>query len=344
MTAAVAKPSGPGGLSEDQVRKAVEALTPEVVLNVRAAIAPYLIRPPLLNSVALTQKVGSPVFIKPECFMPTRTFKVRGALNKILHLSPAERDAGVITASAGNHGQGLAFGALLFGIPATVVVPEGANPVKVAAMKRLRARVVTAGSNYNAAFEEAMRLQRAQHATFVHAFDDPDVVAGQATVGLEMLEDQPDLDTLIVPIGGGGLISGIAAYAKQVRPDIRVVGVQPDGAPSMHRSLAAGHPVTLDRVATSADGLATTRPGNLTFAFVSRYVDDVVLVAEDEMLRAIRLYFEWEHLLAEPSGAAALAALLYHHRPGQGEKVGVVLSGANITSDLMIAALRLRKP
>jgi threonine dehydratase len=168
------------------------------------------------------------------------------------------------------------------------------------------------------------------------------VVAGQGTVGLEIHEDEPELDTVMVPIGGGGLISGVAAYLKQVKPSIRVIGVQPRGAPSMRLSLDAGEPVVVSAVRTIADGLATMRPGDLTFALVQRYVDDVVLVGEEEILRAIRVLFEWEHVLAEPAGAAALAGLLHRYNPGHGERVAVVISGANVTTETLERALATR--
>jgi threonine dehydratase len=337
-----AKSSSPGGLTPAEIDAAVRGLTPEHIRDVAAALRRHLPRLPLQHSQSLSHKVGTHVYLKAESFMPTRTFKVRGALNRILNLSPAERAAGVISASAGNHGQGVAYGALLFGIPATVVVPERANQAKVDAMRRLGAKVISAGRNYNAAYDEAMRLHHLGHATYVHAFDDPDVVAGQGTVGLEIHEDEPELDTVMVPIGGGGLISGVAAYLKQVKPSIRVIGVQPRGAPSMRLSLDAGEPVVVSAVRTIADGLATMRPGDLTFALVQRYVDDVVLVGEEEILRAIRVLFEWEHVLAEPAGAAALAGLLHRYNPGHGERVAVVISGANVTTETLERALATR--
>jgi threonine dehydratase len=201
---------------------------------------------------------------------------------------------------------------------------------------------VPAGRNYNDAYLEAMRQQEQSGATFVHAFDDPDVIAGQGSIAVELLRDLEDVDTVLVPIGGGGLIGGISLYLKEKRPQIKVVGAEPTGADGMRRSLEAGRIVTLDRVNTIADGLAASAPGKLTFELAKRYVDEVVLVEEAEMLRAIRLMFEWEHLLAEPAGAAALAALLYHYSPGPNEKVVVLLSGANITDEVMIRALKSR--
>jgi threonine dehydratase len=257
-------------------------------------------------------------------------------------MSPEERAAGVITASAGNHGQGVAYAAQAFGVPATVYVPENANPLKVEAIKRLGARVVPGGRSYHDASLEAFRAQALSGATFVHAFDDPDVIAGQGSIAVELLEQLPEFDTVLVPVGGGGLISGIALYLKARRPTVQVVGVEPAGAAAMTRSLAAGEVVTLERVSTMADGLAASAPGRRTLEIVSRCVDRMILVEEAEMLRAIRLSFEWEHLLAEPAGAAGLAALLYHYAPEPGERVVVVLSGGNVTDDVMVRALKSR--
>jgi threonine dehydratase len=325
-----------------EVEYETAGLTPSSVEAAARDLAAYLAPTPLQYSRAFTDKARCYVHIKIESIQPIRAFKVRGALTKVMRLHPEERSAGVITASAGNHGQGVAYAAGVFKIPATVYVPETANQLKVEAIRRLGAQVVPAGRNYNDAYLEAMRQQEQSGATFVHAFDDPDVIAGQGSIAVELLRDLEDVDTVLVPIGGGGLIGGISLYLKEKRPQIKVVGAEPTGADGMRRSLEAGRIVTLDRVNTIADGLAASAPGKLTFELAKRYVDEVVLVEEAEMLRAIRLMFEWEHLLAEPAGAAALAALLYHYSPGPNEKVVVLLSGANITDEVMIRALKSR--
>jgi threonine dehydratase len=306
--------------------------------DLRAHLSPT----PLQHSRAFTDKARCHVYLKIESIQPIRAFKVRGALNKLIRLPEAQRAAGVITASAGNHGMGVAYAAAVFKVPATVYVPESANPFKVEAIQRLGARVVPAGPNYSGAYTEALSAQRDSGATFVHAYDDPDVVAGQGTIAAELLADLEDFDTVLVPIGGGGLIGGIALYLKASKPGVKVIGVEPSGADAMHRSLQAGRIVTLEQVNTIADGLAASAPGKLTFELAQRYVDEVILVEEAEMLRAIRLLFEWEHLLAEPAGAAALAALLYHYRPVPNERVVVILSGGNVTDEVMIRALRTR--
>jgi threonine dehydratase len=317
-------------------------VTPADVERAAAGLRAHLSPTPLQHSRAFTDKARCHVHLKIESIQPIRAFKVRGALNKLIRMPEAQRAGGVITASAGNHGMGVAYAAAAFKVPATVYVPETANPFKVEAIQRLGARVVPAGRDYRSANAEALSAQRDSGATFVHAYDDPDVVAGQGTIAIELLADLPEFDTVLVPIGGGGLIGGIALYLKAKRPGIKVIGVEPTGADGMHRSLQAGSIVTLERVTTIADGLAASGPGKLTFELAQRYVDEVILVEEAEMLRAIRLLFEWEHLLAEPAGAAAVAALLYHYRPVPNERVVVILSGGNVTDEVMLRALKTR--
>lgn len=314
--------------------------TVEAIEQAAADLREYLPPTPLQYSWAFTAKAGCHVHLKLESFQPTRSFKVRGALNKLLRMRSEERAAGVITASAGNHGQGVAYAAQAFRVPATVYVPDNANQLKVQAIKRMGSRVVHAGRSYNEAYLEALRAREASGATLVHAFDDPDVIAGQGTVGVELLAQLPAVDTVLVAVGGGGLIAGIARYLKARRPSIQVVGVEPAGAAAMIRSLAEDRMVTLDRVDTMADGLAASAPGALTLDIARTCVDRMIEVEEREMQRAIRLYFEWEHLLAEPAGAATLAALLYHYAPAPNERVALVLSGANVTDEVMMRALK----
>jgi threonine dehydratase len=325
-----------------EVGSEIGSVTTSSIERASRDLAAYLPPTPLQYSRAFTDKARCHVYIKVESIQPIRAFKVRGALTKIMRLHPEKGSEGVITASAGNHGQGVAYAAGVFKIPATVYVPETANELKVEAIKRLGATVVQAGRNYNDAFLEAMRHQEEGGATFVHAFNDPDVIAGQGSIGVELVRDLEEFDTVLVPIGGGGLIGGISLYLKERLPKVRVIGVEPSGADGMHRSLSAGRVVTLDRVNTIADGLAASAPGKLTLELAQRYVDEVVLVEDAELLRAIRLMFEWEHLLAEPAGAAALAALLYRYSPAPNERVVVILSGANVTDEVMIRALKSR--
>ena len=331
-------------LQETTTQAGAEPLpvTAEAIERAAAELHVHLSPTPLQYSRAFTAKAGCHVYLKIEGIQPTRAFKVRGALNKLMRLRPEERAAGVITASAGNHGLGVAYAAQAFRIPATVYVPDGANPLKVQAIKRMGARVVQFGPCYDDAYREALRVQETNGSIFVHAFDDPAVVTGQGSVGVELLEQLPAADTVVVPVGGGGLIAGVAQYLKARRPSVRVIGVEPAGADALTRSLAAGELVTLDRVDTMADGLAAKTPGRIALSIAAACVDVMITVEETEMLRAIRLYFEWEHLLAEPAGAAALAALLYHYAPEASERVVVLLSGANIADEVMLRALKSR--
>ena len=329
-------------LSLMQIDSQIQSVTPADVERAATALRAYLPPTPLQHSRAFTEKARCHVYLKIESIQPIRAFKVRGALNKLVRMTQDQRAAGVITASAGNHGLGVAYAAAAFDTPATVYVPETANQFKVEAIRRMGARVVAAGRNYNGAYMEALSAQTEGGATFVHAYDDGDVIAGQGTIATELLSDLADFDTVLVPVGGGGLIGGIALYLKSRNPGIKVIGVEPVGADGMYRSLKAGSIVTLDRVGTIADGLAASAPGKLTFELAQRYVDEVLLVEETEMLRAIRLLFEWEHLLAEPAGAAAMAALLYRHRPVPNEKVVVILSGGNVTDEVFLRALKTR--
>lgn len=317
-------------------------VTAEAIERAAAELHAHLPPTPLQYSRAFTAKAGCHVYLKIEGIQPTRAFKVRGALNKLLQLRPEERAAGVITASAGNHGLGVAYAAQAFRTPATVYVPDGANPLKVQAIKRMGGRVVQSGRSYDDAYREALRAQETSGSIFVHAFDDLAVVTGQGSVGVELLEQLPAADTVLVPVGGGGLIAGVAQYLKARRPSVQVIGVEPAGADSLTRSLAAGELVTLDRVDTMADGLAAKTAGRIALSIASACVDLMITVEETEMLRAIRLYFEWEHLLAEPAGAAALAALLYHYAPEATERVVVLLSGANVADEVMLRALKSR--
>jgi threonine dehydratase len=317
----------------------VEPLTSTAVQEAATALRQHLDPTPLQYSPAFTNKAGCHVHLKIESSQPIRAFKVRGALNKLIAMHPEERSVGVITASAGNHGLGVAYAARAFRVPATVCVPDNANQLKVEAMKRLGARVVHFGRSYQEASQEAARMQAETGATLVHAYDDPEVIAGQGSVAVELLEQLPEFDTILVPVGGGGLISGMAIHLKAQRPSVRVIGVEPTNADAMTQSLAAGRPVTLSKVSTIADGLAASAPGRLTLEIARRCVDGMIRVEESEMLRAIRLFFEWEHLLAEPAGAAAMAALLYHYAVEPGERVVIVLSGANVTEEVMVQSL-----
>jgi threonine dehydratase len=273
--------------------------------------------------------VAPRLWLKCENLQRVGAFKIRGACNMIARLSPPERAAGVITYSSGNHGQAVALVARQFRIPATIVMPETAPPVKVRRVRGYGAEVIFAGTTSTERKARAEAEASARGLTMVPPFDHPWIIAGAGTVGLEILEQCPQATTIYVPMGGGGLISGVAAAVKQMRAGVRIVGVEPAGAAKMSTSLAAGHPVTLPATASIADGLLTVRPGDLTFAHVQAYVDDVVTLPEEAIAMAVRWIFREARLVAEPSGAAAVAAVLRGGLPEESTSVAV-LSGGNV--------------
>jgi len=300
------------------------------VTAARQAIAGRLHRTPLIHSAALSMRIGASLYLKLENWQKTGSFKPRGVLNKIATLSQDERARGLVTASAGNHAQALAWAAAAEGVACTVVMPQTAPAAKLAATEGYGATIVLEPSTLTV-FNRAQELAAEHGYTFVPPFDDLAVVAGQGTIGLEILEDLPDAATVVVPIGGGGLIAGIALAIKSQRPGVRIVGVEPEGAPKMWRSRQEGHAVRLDRIQTIADGLSAPFAGELPFALVQRYVDDLVLVGDADIQRAMTLILERCKLLAEPAGAAALAALICGAvAPPIREPVVAILSGGNI--------------
>jgi threonine dehydratase len=300
------------------------------VLAAQERIAPYVHRTPLFTSATLGRMTNTILSLKAENLQRTGSFKARGALNALLQLTPEQRSRGVVTMSAGNHGQGLAYAAAIVGVRCVVFMPESAVPTKVDAIKAYgaEARFSPTMQTVFAVMEE-YRLRHGLH--FVHPFGDPMIIAGAATVALEILEDQPDLEAIVVPIGGGGLAAGIGLAIRERRPDVRVVGVEPEGAAAVSRSLAAGTPQTLDRIDTVADGLAAPFATAITQDLVAAHVDDIVLLADDEIVNAMRLILDRTKLLVEPAGAAAVAALL-SGKAGieHGAKTVALLSGGNV--------------
>lgn len=298
--------------------------------DARALIASSVHRTPLLHSRALSDRVGAPVFLKCENLQKTGAFKVRGALHRLLRLSDEARERGVATVSAGNHAQAVAWAASAAGIKSLVVMPEKASPMKVTASREYGAEVVLHG-DARAAFSRVLELADERGMTFVHPFDDEEVVAGHASCGLEIVEDLPDVASVVVPVGGGGLCSGISVAIAATRPDVAVWGVEPEGAPGMHRSLAAGRALHLDSVDTIADGLGAPMAGVLNHAILKEQGRSVVIVSDTEIVEALRLLLERTKLLVEPAGAAGLAALLTGKIPVRPDApVVVVLSGGNV--------------
>jgi len=310
------------------------------VLAARERVRSSVYYSPCTRSEMLSRITGLEVFLKLENLQMTGSFKERGALNRIALLTPEQARRGVIAASAGNHAQGVAYHATKRGIHALIVMPLTTPLVKVTATRDFGAEVLLYGANYDEACAEALRLCEEQQRTFIHPFDDAGVMAGQGTIGLELLEQIPQLEAVVVPIGGGGLIGGIAcaikeACAEQGRPEIRVVGVQTSRLPSMLAAVEAHHPVTVDPATTIADGIAVRRAGDLTLPVVERYVDEIVTVDEDEIASAILMLLEREKTLAEGAGATALAALLQHKTSLQGAHTAVLVCGGNIDVTLL---------
>ncbi len=287
-------------------------------------------RTPLLTSRSLAERTGAAtVHLKAESLQKTGSFKVRGVLNRIRALSPEERRRGLVTVSAGNHAQALAWAAAAEDVPCTVAMPESATPQKVAASRGYGADVVLKG-DVNDAFAECFRRRHEEGLVFVHPFDEPAVIAGQGTVGFEIVTDRPETELVVVPVGGGGLLSGIAAAVKGLRPTARVVGVEPVGAACLRRALDAGEVVRLDAIDTIADGLAPPYAGELALAHARSLVDDVVLVDDGALVDAVRFAAERARLVLEPAGAAAIAALLAGAIDAAGRRVVAVASGGNI--------------
>lgn len=287
------------------------------------------------QSETFSALTGNTVFLKLDNQQRTGAFKERGALNKLLTLTPEERAQGVIAASAGNHAQGVAYHAGRQGVRAVIYMPLPTPLTKVSATRAYGAEVVLHGTNYDEAYEKAVEQSRENCLTLIHAFDDDAVIAGQGTLGLEILEQQPGIEAIIAPIGGGGLIGGIACAAKAINPALRIYGVQPAKLPSMQAAIAKGSPVTLKPAVTIADGIAVRRAGERTFPMVQKYVDDIVTVEEEEIANAILLLLEREKTLAEGAGAASVAALLNEKLPLKGKKVAVLVCGGNIDVTLL---------
>ncbi len=270
------------------------------------------------------------VYLKPENLQRTGAFKLRGAYYKISQLTPEERAKGVIACSAGNHAQGVALAATANGIRSLICLPAGAPISKIEATRRLGAEVCLVPGVYDDAYQKAVELQKEHGYTFIHPFDDLKVIAGQGTIALEILEEMPDVEAVIVPVGGGGLIAGMAFTLKQLKPDVKVYGVQAAGAPSMEVSVKCGERQRLAQVSTIADGIAVKEPGEHTFDFCSRYVDEIVTVSEDEIAAAILALMEQQKLIAEGAGAVSVAAAMFNKVPIKGKKVVCLVSGGNI--------------
>jgi len=298
----------------------------------RQRIAPIARRTLLINSPWLTEHVGASVYLKLESLQETGSFKIRGAANKLLGLTADEKARGVITVSSGNHGRAVSYVARQLGLNAVVCISERVPSNKVEDIKRLGAEAVVYGKSYDEAEAHSFRLQKERGLTRIEPFDDPFVIAGQGTIGLELLEDLPEIDTVVVPLSGGGLISGIALALKSATPAIRVIGVSMDRAPVMVHSLRAGAPIEMEEEDTIADALAggIGLDNRYTFRLVQEYVDDTILVSEEEIAEAMAFTLEQHHLVVEGGGAVGVAALLHRRVREVGRNVVVILSGGNV--------------
>jgi threonine dehydratase len=291
---------------------------------------------PCARSETFSKLTGTQAYLKLDNLQMTGAYKERGALNKLLVLPQAERERGLIAASAGNHAQAVAYHAGRLGVAATIVMPEPTPIMKVANTRAHGARVVLHGANYDESYAEARRLEQAEQLTFVHPFDDPDVIAGQGTLALEILGQEPETDAIVVPIGGGGLASGVGVALKALRPKARLVGVETEVLPSMLQAVEAGKPVTLEPANTIADGIAVKRAGDLTLEHVKRYVDEIVTVSEEEIASAILYLLEREKTVVEGAGAVGVAALMQRKLRGlEGKRVVIIISGGNIDVNLV---------
>jgi threonine dehydratase len=311
-------------------------MTIEDIRAARERIRDGIVETPCVPLQGLADLLPCRLYAKLENLQRTGSFKDRGSLNRILDLSPEERARGVVTASAGNHAQAVAYHSQRLGIPASVVMPEATPLIKVANARRFGARITFRGATLSDAMVEARRIEEEEGSVLVHAFDDDRVIAGQGTIGLELLEQAPDFETLVVPIGGGGLLSGIATAVRSARPDVRIIGVEAEAAASALASRRAGRVVKIETGQTIADGIATKQIGERTFPILERFVDDIVTVSEEQIASAVHLLLERAKLAAEGAGAAPLAALLGNRIALEAnERVMFVLSGGNIDINMI---------
>lgn len=304
-------------------------------------IEKYVKHTPLLRANALDEILGCNVYLKPETLQTTGSFKIRGATNKILSLTKEEKEKGIIASSSGNHGLGVAYASNMLGVKATLVLPENAPKAKVNGAKKLGANVILHGFDSIERYKKLYEIQDKEGYTLVHSYDDPQLICGQGTIGIEIIDDLKDVDTVVVPLGGGGLLAGVALAVKQLNKDVRVIGVEPENIPRYSQSRKQGHPVEVPMAATVADGLMITKTGENTYPIINQYVDEIVTVADEFIYKALNLLLFKEHVLVEPSAAIGIAALLEgSFKVAKDEKVCFVLTGGNIDPDNLVEFIK----
>jgi threonine dehydratase, medium form len=307
----------------------------EAIYQAKETLKQVAYKTALVYNYFLSEMSGNKVYVKMENLQRTGSFKLRGAYNKIANLTDEEKKRGVIASSAGNHAQGVAVAAGIYGIKCTIVMPKHVPLSKAKATRRYGAEVILHGEVYDEAYEEAMRLQKKTQATFIHPFDDPLVIAGQGTIALEILEDLPDVEVVVAPIGGGGLISGVALALKTIKPDVRVIGVQSKNMPSMAESISQQRLVTVNGFSSIADGISVKTPGKAAFEIVKQYVDEIVTVDDDEIASAMLLFLENAKVVAEGAGAASVSAIIHRLPHYRNRKMVAILSGGNIDVNIL---------
>ena len=309
------------------------------VLKAKKRIAPYLNKTPLLEYPGLSNVLGFNAYVKHENMQPTGAFKIRGGINLISQLEPEERKKGVITASSGNHGQSIALASQMFGVKATICVPSNVNPDKEEAIRSFGAEILADGRDFDDARLNAERIAREKGLMYVHSGNEPHLIAGVGTVALEILEDLPDVDAIIAPVGGGSQVAGVSLVMKAAAPDVEIIAVQAEKAPSVYLSWKSGNLESTETADTMADGLATRQAFELPLGILRDNIDDFILVSEDEIKDAIRLYVEKAHVIAEGAGAAPLAAAYKIRDRLKGKKVVLILSGGNLTAETLKSIL-----
>jgi threonine dehydratase len=311
--------------------------TIEDIIKAQDILSGTIRRTPMQTTRTFSGIAGKNLFLKLECLQVTGSFKVRGAFVKISKISEKQAGYGVIAASAGNHAQGVAYAAMIKKIPCTIVMPENASPAKVAATRSYGAKIIRRGANYDDAWEATQDIAKAEGSTIIHAFDDPDVIAGQGTIGLELLEDLPDVHAIYLPVGGGGLAAGVAIAVKSRKPNVRIIGVESEAFPAMKESLAKGSLQSTKRGYSIADGISVKQPGELTYRILSKYLDEIVLIDDASIVKTMFLMMERAKLVAEPAGVASLAYLLSTGALAGNLKdnVATILSGGNVDMYLL---------